>query len=474
MPQAASAARETRSARPCRRRHIPRAFFLHAKRKWPAPAPARKKSRTITLSQSLAKRYTSKVRYILIAVALCVAQGFGPASTSYSSRRAELRKALPDSVVVLFGRAESDSDDLRSGFFQEPNFYYLTGWMQPGAVLVVEPTRDILFLPAKDPEAEKWTGVKASAQDKDAGAKSGFENVMSAPALESELLKLLAQYPRLYALKGSTGAAKLERLAPLRQILDARPAIAKLRMKKSPEEISLIERATNVSLQAHRAAWKRAAAGLYEYQVAATMESVFSENGCERPAYAPIVGSGPNSIFLHYSSNRRRMDGGEVLLMDVAAECSGYVSDITRTIPVGGNFSKRQKEIYEIVLGAQNAAIAAIKPGMTIGKTTPNSIYKIAYDYINSHGKDLHGEPLGKYFPHGLSHHVGLEVHDASDPYAPLEAGMLITVEPGIYIPEENLGVRIEAVVLVTETGSKLLSGSLPRDPAEIEKLLAK
>src|SRR5207244_1947735 len=249
----------------------------------------------------------------------------------------------------------------------------------------------------------------------------------------------------------TAGAAKLDRLAPLREILDARPAIAKLRMKKSPEEIALIQRSTNVSLEAHRAAWKRAAPGLYEYQIAATMESVFSENGCERPAYAPIVGSGPNSVFLHYSSNRRRVDGGEILLMDVAAECAGYASDITRTIPVGRSFSKRQREIYEIVLGAQNAAIGAIKPGMTIGKTTPNSIYKIAYDYINSHGKDLHGEPLGKYFTHGLSHHLGLEVHDASDTYATLEAGMVVTVEPGIYIPEENLGVRIEDVVLVTE-----------------------
>jgi Xaa-Pro aminopeptidase len=414
------------------------------------------------------------VRYILAALALWVALGSGPAASPYASRRAELRKALPSGVAVLFGRAETDTDDLRSGFFQEPNFYYLTGWMQPGAVLVIEPARDILFLPAKDPEAEKWTGSKASAQDKDAAALTGFEHVMAAPRLETELLKLLEQYPHLYALKGTAGAAKLEKLAPMREILDARPAIAKLRMKKSREEIALIERSTNVSLEAHRAAWKRAAPGLYEYQIAATMESVMTESGCERPAYAPIIGAGPNSVFLHYSRLRRRMDSGEILLMDVAAECSGYASDITRTIPVGGKFNKRQREIYEIVLGAQNAAIAAIKPGMTIGKTTPNSVYKIAYDYINSHGKDLHGDPLGKYFTHGLGHHVGLEVHDASDPSAPLEAGMVITVEPGIYIPEENLGVRIEDVVLVTENGSKLLSAALPREPGEIEKTIAR
>jgi Xaa-Pro aminopeptidase len=168
------------------------------------------------------------------------------------------------------------------------------------------------------------------------------------------------------------------------------------------------------------------------------------------------------------------MDRGEILLMDVAAECSAYASDITRTIPVGARFSKRQREIYEVVLGAQRAAIAAVKPGMTIAKTSPNSLYNIAYDYINSHGKDLHGEPLGKYFTHGLSHHVGLQVHDASDSNAPLEAGMVITVEPGVYIPEEKLGVRIEDVVLVTENGAKVLSAALPTEPDEIERAIAR
>jgi Xaa-Pro aminopeptidase len=372
--------------------------------------------------------------------------------------------------VVLFGRTEADIADLRSGFYQEPNFYYLTGWNQPGAVLMLNPAGETFFLPPKDPDAEKWTGTKASAQDKNVAAVTGFEHVMPAQAFESELLKLMRQYPRLYALKGT----KLERLAPLREISDAQPAIAKLRMKKSPEEIALIERATSVSIEAHRAAWKRAAPGLYEYQVAATMTGIFAENGCERAAYSPIVGAGPNSVFLHYSRNKRRMDRGEILLMDVAAECSAYASDITRTIPVGAKFSERQREIYNVVLGAQRAAIAAIKPGMTIAKTSANSIYTIAYDYINSHGKDLHGEPLGKYFTHGLSHHVGLEVHDASDNTAPLEAGMVITVEPGIYIPEEKIGVRIEDVVLVTENGAKVLSAALPTEPEEIERAIVR
>src|SRR5205085_12604381 len=160
-------------------------------------------------------------------------------------------------------------------------------------------------------------------------------------------------------------------LAPLREIVNAAGAIAKLRMDKSPAELAFIQKATDVSVEAHRAAWKAAAAGMYEYQVAAAMMNVYFSHGCERNAYAPIVGSGPNSTILHYSRNSRRMDRGEVLLMDVGAECAGYVTDITRTVPIGGKFTKRQREIYDIVLGAQNAAIAAIKPGMTLAKDSP-------------------------------------------------------------------------------------------------------
>jgi len=160
-------------------------------------------------------------------------------------------------------------------------------------------------------------------------------------------------------------------------------------------------------------------------------------------------------------------------VIDVGAECAGYTADITRTLPASGRFTARQKEIYEIVLGAQNAAIAALKPGMTMSRTGENSLYRIAYDYINTHGKDAKGEPLGKYFIHGLGHHIGLNVHDAGDPNRPLQPGMILTVEPGIYIPEENLGVRLEDIVLVTETGAVLLTASLPRTVEEVERFMA-
>ncbi len=161
------------------------------------------------------------------------------------------------------------------------------------------------------------------------------------------------------------------------------------------------------------------------------------------------------------------------MVVDIGAEFEEYAADVTRTYPVGGKFSSRQREIYNIVLAAQEAALKAVKPGVTIGKSGP--IHRAAYEYIDSHGKDLHGSSLGQYFIHGTSHHLGLEVHDAvSEPNRVLEPGMVITVEPGIYIPDENLGVRIEDVVLITETGYELLTRDLPRTLEEIEKMMAK
>lgn len=421
---------------------------------------------------------------IFIVLQLATAFGRAAVSPELAERREKLRKNMPDGVLVLFGAKESE--DLHEGFYQEPNFYYLTGWEEPGAILVLTPEvdkdepalpqraklpREILFLPQRVPSKEKWTGRKLGPSDPGVAQTTGFANVMPSERFESELRTILEAYPEIYAL--SSANATINRIAPLRNIVDAFEPIAKLRMRKSPAEITAIQRATDASVEAHKAAWRVIKPGLVEYEVAAVMVGSYMMDGCRRSAYAPIVGSGPNSTVLHYSRNNRKMDSGEVTVMDVAAECGNYASDITRTVPVNGKFTPRQREIYEIVLGAQKAAIAAIKPGMTMYKTTPNSVYQVAFDYINTHGKDLHGQPLGKYFNHGLSHHVGLDVHDA-DAKEPLEPGMVITVEPGIYIPEENLGIRIEDVILVTEKGAKILSEALPRDPSELERALAR
>ena len=213
--------------------------------------------------------------------------------------------------------------------------------------------------------------------------------------------------------------------------------------------------------------------GLWEYQVAAKMVETHAMGGSEAEAYAPIVGAGPNSTALHYDNLGRKIQDGDIVVLDVGAQYSGYAADITRTLPANGRFTPRQREIYEIVLGAQNAALAALKPGADMCRKGKQSLGKIAYDYINSHGKDQHGKPLGQYFIHGLGHNIGLNVHDPGDGCKPLKPGQVVTVEPGIYIPEENLGVRIEDDVLITESGYELLSSKLPRGSQEIEKIMA-
>lgn len=387
----------------------------------------------------------------------------------YRARRAELRKSL-DGVMVLFGAVEPQ--DLRAQYLQENNFLYLSGWREPGAVMMLTKSEEILFLPDRNLREELYTGRKLGPDDADAAEKSGFDKVMPTAAIETTFVRLLEKSRKVYLLPGDEQAQKLKALAPLHgEPASAATPIAKLRVIKSPAEIELLTKAADATVAAHLAAWKMIRPGVYEYQVSAIMQGTYFGKGCEGNAYEPIVGSGPNSVILHYSANRRRADSGEVLLMDVAGQCSDYAMDVTRTVPVNGNFTPREREIYEIVLGAQRAAIAAIKPGAKMNGD--KSLTQIARDYINSHGKDLHGEPLGKYFIHGLGHSVGLDVHDPGD-ISTLKAGMVVTMEPGIYIPEENIGVRIEDTLLVTETGSKNLSGALPHEVEEIERLVGK
>jgi Xaa-Pro aminopeptidase len=406
-------------------------------------------------------------RVLALAMAVC-ALAQAPAD-EFRTRRAAMRESLGDSVLVLFSHTSKDLEELRSGFLQEPNFYYLTGWQEPGAILLLTPKTETLFLPVRNPAAERYTGRKLSSEDPSARADTGFEQVLPAGRFESELRTALESWSRIQTLVRKPYAQRLRELAPLREVADAAPALERRRARKSAAEIERIERATEVSQAAHRTAWKRIAPGNWEYQVAASFAFTVLEAGCERPAYAPVVGSGPNSIVLHYSRNSRRMEAGDLLLIDAGAECSAYASDITRTLPVGGRFTPRQREIYELVLGAQAAAIAAVKPGATMGE-----INRAARDYIDSKGKAVDGKKLSEYMLHRISHGVGLEVHDppgAGMP-EPLEAGMVITIEPGLYLSEENIGVRIEDVVLVTKDGARVLSARLPRREAEIEEAL--
>jgi Xaa-Pro aminopeptidase len=412
----------------------------------------------------------------------------------YAERRAKLAFQV-DGPIVLWGYTGREEVSQTYIFEQEENFYYLTGHNEEGAGLLILPagqkgeianvSRETLFLPAKNPQKEKWNGVRMSPTDPGIEARAGFATVKSFDSDFRIAVESLAKtFPNFYTIlpyKKELGGYPHEKTvfdwlqlaAPQAKLKDVRAQIGALRQIKSPGEIAFLKEAIELSLDAHFETMKSMRPGLYEYQVAAKMVEVHAWGGAEAEGYAPIVGAGPNSTALHYDKLSRKIEDGDIVVLDVAAQFAGYSADITRTLPANGKYTPRQREIYDIVLGAQNAAIAALKPGMDFCSKGDKSVYKIAYNYINSNGKDLHGNALGIYFIHGLGHHIGLSVHDAGDHCVPFQPGMVITIEPGIYIPEENLGVRIEDDVLITESGYKLLSERLPRDPAEIEKIMA-
>lgn len=255
--------------------------------------------------------------------------GGGISPAEYKQRRTEVRRSL-DGVMVLFGA--EDPDDLHTAFFQESNFLYLSGWREPGAVMLLTRGEEILFLPPHNAQAEIFNGHRTSAEDKDAVEKTGFEKVLPRSAIESAYLRMIETSRNIYELPGDPGAKKLQSLAVLHEERDASMPIARLRAIKSQAEIGLISESTDATVAAHLAAWKAMKPGIFEYAIAATMTNVYFQRGCERSAYAPIVGSGPNSVILHYMSNRRRVDSGELVLMDVGAECSDYATDVTRTV----------------------------------------------------------------------------------------------------------------------------------------------
>ncbi|MGZ4816510.1 MAG: M24 family metallopeptidase, partial [Terriglobales bacterium] len=255
---------------------------------------------------------------------------------------------------------------------------------------------------------------------------------------------------------------------------DGSKQIAEVRSIKDAGEVALIRKAVDASVAAHFAAMKAMKLGVTEHEIGALMQYEFERRGCERPAYAPIVGSGFNSTVLHYSAGPNVIKDGDIVVIDVAGEYSGYASDITRTLPANGHFTPRQREIYDIVLGAQQAAINAFKSGQSVlTGDSENSLYRVALEYINSHGKDAKGQPLGQYFIHGLGHRVGLNVHDPGPTDKALGPGEVFTIEPGIYIPQESLGVRIEDTFWVDPNGKLVnLSGAVPHSAEDVEKAM--
>jgi Xaa-Pro aminopeptidase len=419
---------------------------------------------------------------------------FRQPNQEYQGRRAKLRASL-DAPLVLFGYTGHEDISEFAVFFQETYFYYLTGDDEPGGALIVLPDldknrtgksaagpREILYLPPHDLEQERWEGPKLGPEDPGIAEKTGVESVESFAKLHGDLAKLAENYPHLYTLLPTpeedgyphlaNSVAFIRAAAPHARLKDATAVLDSMRQVKSTGELALLQKAIDASIDAHFDAMRYLRPGIFEFQVAARMKEIHELAGCEREAYAPIVGAGFNSTVLHYSALQNRIADGDIVVLDVGGEYGGYAADITRTLPANGKFTARQREIYDIVLGAQNAALAAVRPGAVMygGR---DSLQQIVIDYLHTHGRDRENRTLERYYIHGVSHDLGLDVHDPGDRDRPLEPGMVITVEPGLYIPEENLGVRIEDDVLVTADGYQLLTARLPRTVDEIEKIMA-
>jgi Xaa-Pro aminopeptidase len=419
-------------------------------------------------------------------------------SAVYHARRVSVAEKLDGGVAVLFAAEQPQLDFMP--YRQDSDFYYLTGWNEPGAAILVEAAtpadgprparayREVLFLPTRNMRMERYTGEKLGADTPGAAATAGVDEVKAMSELPGLLDELASQDPRalrtLWSEPDTAEAKSLIAWTATTLGLDQPPAYAnvrdltnQLRAIKDPGEIALLHKASDASIQAQLAMMRAVHPGVTEDAVAGTIIEKLMENGCERVSYAPIVGSGKNSTVLHYSNNSETMQSGDVVVVDAAGEYSMYASDITRTVPVDGHFAARQREIYDIVKGAQKAAMDAFVAGTShINDPThrhTDSLDTIAWNYMNAHGKDLHGEPLGKYFIHGIGHSVGIDVHDPWDYSKPVQPGMVFTIEPGIYIPEEKIGVRIEDVFYANPDGKlECLTCALPKDAEAVEKIM--
>jgi Xaa-Pro aminopeptidase len=414
-------------------------------------------------------------------------------NTDYRARREALAKKAGGVVLLFAPQAPTES---LYRFRQEDNFFYLSGSTNPGEALLIAPAveakdnspsrayTEILFLPPRNLRLEKYMGAKLGADNPEASAITGFDHVADLSKLPDELSKVLGGgRPIVFTdlpTEGETSASApslpfLKRTSTFLVFQDVKPMVASLRMVKDPGEVALLHKAVDASVAAHFAAMKAVKPNVTEYEISSLLEYEWGRRGCERASYPPIVGSGHNSTVLHYSEDTNTMKSGDVVVIDAAAEYSMYAADITRTLPVNGHFTARQKEIYEIVLGAQQAAMEAFKSGKSLlSGDSDDSLTKVAKDYIKAHGKDLHGQSLDQYFIHGVGHYLGLDVHDAGDYKVPLGPGMAFTIEPGIYIPEENIGVRIEDDYLVDSDGKLIkLSTALPSKTEDVEKAMA-
>ncbi len=396
--------------------------------------------------------------------------------SEFAERRGRLLKTLKNAVGLVFaGEFDSHGD---APFRPHRHFEYLTGVTdEPGAILLLDPAnpvearRAMLFLRPLNPELEKWDGyrLEITAALKD---KTGFKTIFRHDKFGMMLNDAARRTNRLTMLHppSTYAAAVSPDLEIFRKVVERVPGcviedrsndIPHMRCVKSKSEIAMVQRAADITALGFDAILKTLKPGQNEFEVQETIEHAYRTAGARSLAFPSIAGSGVNSTVLHYRANAKTIDDGDLICIDSGAKWAGYSADVTRTFPANGKFTARQREVYEIVLKAQLAAIKAVKPGARNSR-----IDTAARDVINKAG-------LGDYFIHGIGHHLGLDTHDAT-PLGdqPLRVGAVMTIEPGVYIPQEELGVRIEDDVLVTRGGCEVLTAAIPKTIADIERAM--
>lgn len=401
-------------------------------------------------------------------------------TAAVAARRRALIARIGRGVVLIPAAHERniERDYVQDNDFRQNNtFFYFTELETQDAWLLIvaggEAAGTTLFLPARNPAQERWTGRRLGP-DSTAARLSGIARVLPTDSLDPVLSAVLVHAPGPVYAPLDPATHDEPRLKELvfagRDVRNARPIVDSLRLVKDADELARLRRAVDISALGHVAAIEAARPGMWEYEIEAVLEATFRRNGADRLGYPSIVGSGPNSTTLHYDVSRRQTRDGDLVVMDAGAEWGQYTADVTRTFPVNGKFTSRQKAIYDLVLATQQVAFDATRPGTTMAQ-----LNRIAREYMRAHSGALCGDQsCDAYFIHGLGHWLGMEVHDAGDYSTPLKPGIVLTLEPGIYLPEEALGVRIEDDVLVTPTGAEWLSAKAPKTTAEIERLMGR
>ncbi len=430
-----------------------------------------------------------------------------PTAELFAGHRQAFMERMEGGIAIFTSQPEIARNGDASYFYrQDSDFYYVTGFVEPEAVAILrsEAPEDedfLLFVRPRDPEQEVWTGHRAGVE----GAREiyGADMAYVIDSLAAVLPRYLEGVERLYFdFSKDHPWAQTDQLAGLRDwaattgaaILGTDAIIDEMRLVKGPEELALLQKAIDITVDAHRAAMAAIRPGMNEYEVEALIEYVFRKQGSPRVGFNSIIGSGPNSTTLHYEANSRQMEAEDMVVMDIGAEWAYYTADVTRTVPVDGRFGPEEAAIYQIVLDAQNAAMEVVRPGATIRDVQARAIEVVTEGLVqegllqDTVQENIASGAYRRFFMHGTSHWLGLDVHDVGSYSLPgtnsarvLEPGMVFSVEPGIYIAEGmqgvdprwwNIGVRIEDDVLVTEDGYRNMSDGSPREIAAIEALM--